>query len=138
MNETYGLERSGLGLPVIGRVVIHSQASIFASQAEVGQLWDPLEGAVASSEVETRGPVVGEVIGVGARGACGQGAGVVGPRCHGGVERVTSCDLVDVGRRHRTWLYQRVKTLNGELGALESHESGAVLTLLDRRGRQDP
>lgn len=138
MNKTYGLEGSGLGLPVIGRVVVHSQATILAPQAEVGQLRDPLEGAVASSEVESRGPVVGEVIGVGARGARGQGAGVVGPRRHGGVERVAPRDLVDVGRRHRARLDKGVETLDGELGALESHEGGAVLAFLDRRGREGP
>lgn len=131
---THGLESSSLGLPVVGRVVVHGQATILASQAEVGQLRDPLEGSVASAEVETRGPVVGEVIGVSARRARGEGAGVVSPRRHGGVERVASGNLVDVGRRHRARLDQRVETLDGEFGTFETHEGGIVLAFLDRRG----
>lgn len=131
---THGLESSRLGLPVVGRVVVHGQATILASQAEVGQLRDPLEGSVASAEVETRGPVVGEVIGVGARRARGEGAGVVSPRCHGGVERVASGNLVDVSRRNRARLDQRVETLDGEFRTFETHESGIVLAFLNRRG----
>lgn len=66
---TNRLKRSGLGLPIIRGVVVDRQAFILASQTEVGQLWDTLEGTVASAEVQARGPVVGEIIGVGARRA---------------------------------------------------------------------
>lgn len=135
VDGTYGLESSSLGLPVVWRVVVDSQAAILASQPEVGQLRDPLEGTVAGAEVETRGPVVGEVVGVRARGASGKGARVVSPWSHGGVERVAASDLVDVGRWHRAWLDKRVETLDGQLRTFESHEGGLVLAFFDRRGR---
>jgi hypothetical protein len=58
------------------------------------ELWDTFVSAVAGAEVQDSGPVVAEVFGEGARGACGGRWEVVG---EGRVEGVAADDLVEVG-----------------------------------------
>lgn len=82
-----------------------------------GALRYPLVAAVASLEVQVRGPVVGEVVGESAGGAGGVLRDVVGG--HGHVEGVAADNLVDMGRRDLARVDEGVYPVNDDLGAAE-------------------
>jgi len=67
-------------------------------------------------EEENGGPVVGEVLG---EGACGAASPLADVAVHGGVEGVAADDLVEMGRRDRAGLDDRVEALNAQRRAAE-------------------
>ena len=85
-----------------------------------------LEGAVPGPEVKVGGPVVGEVVRELARGAGGGLGDVTGG--HGGVEAVSSDNLVDVGGGKLTGVDEGVETVNDNLGASESQHGETTST----------
>lgn len=89
-----------------------------ACDVPVRHLGDALVTSVPSLEVHIRRPVVGEIIGRVA-GCARRNLGDVGVG-HGGVERVSTDDLVNMGRRHLSGVHKRVKTLDSDLRAAES------------------
>lgn len=90
---------------------------------EVGLLRDELVGAVLGGfEVETGGPVVAKVLGVGAGRAGGLDRRIHAIRVHRCIERVPAHDLMGVRRWNDTGVYQRVGSLNDQLRAGESQQ----------------
>lgn len=97
-----GLEgRDGLGT---GRGVVHRYARVGGANLVIDHLGHALVRAVARLEVDVGRPVVGEILGEGARGAGGDLGDVgVGAGGHGRVECVLLGVSRDFGRRGEVW-----------------------------------
>lgn len=61
-------------------------------------------------EEEDGGPIVGEVFGWCARGACRFLSDIMGGRIHGGIEGVAADDLMQMHRRHHAGVDQARET----------------------------
>lgn len=103
-------------------------------EADVGNLRNTLEGAILGLEVGISGPVVGEIFRVCAAGAGGLGRGIENTRCHAGVERVSSNDLVHVGATNDTGVNKGVDSVDDKLGASEAHQLLGSSELSCRQG----
>jgi hypothetical protein len=78
-------------------------------------------GAVARVlEVQCRGPIVGEVLGHLASGACGSLANVT---CHGGIEGISANNVMNMGGWESAWLGSGIKALEGQCRAWEAKPS---------------
>lgn len=117
--KTYRLEGSGLAAGDI----VHGDAAHLverALRAAVADLTGAVEAAVLVLEVHGGGPVVGLVLGVGARRAARAARQVVLAHGHGRLERVATDNLVDVRRVGHAGKDEGVGALDHELGAGEA------------------
>ena len=87
-HATHRLEGSHLDACILRVGVIHSGAAVGTVEADVGNLRNSFEGAVARFEIHNRCPIVGEVLRESARGASAFLANVAGHCC---VERILVC-----------------------------------------------
>lgn len=117
---TYRLESSDLSGTLVSTDVVDGHSHI-GPQSQVGEDGNVLEGSVAGPEVGVGSPVVGEVLGVCASRA-GRLAGRVVVKCHGGVEGVSSNNLMHVRGRQLARVHEGVDSVVGELRATESHQ----------------
>jgi len=90
---TYRLEgRDGrLGADV--GCVIDSHSSFGLLETDIGRLANPVEAAIAGSEVQDGCPVVGEIFGEGARRACGLSGNVL---VHLGTKGIAADNLMEM------------------------------------------
>ena len=135
--KTYRLERRDLLLAVRVKVllrVVDGHAAVDAvGQGGVLHDLDALVRAVLGALEEHDGrPVVGEVLGEGARGAAAALADIA---LHGGVEGVAAHDLVEMGRRDGAGLDQRVQTLDRQRRAAEAE--GGLGRAREREGERE-
>ena len=111
-------------VPVVEEVLL----GVVDGHATVDAVWqgsvlhdrDTLVGAIGVLEEHDGGPVVGEVLGECARGAGAPVSNVAVRDVHGGVEDITTDDLVKVGRRDFARLDEGVDALDAQGRAAES------------------
>ena len=105
------LEGCDIDAYVVWGDVVDSDAPVSA-ETEVRKLTHALVRAVAGSEVQDGGPVVGQVFGEGAASACRLLDEIVRCRVHGRVERVAPDDLVEMRRGDRAGAHERIETFD--------------------------
>lgn len=134
--STYRFEGCDLGVSLVPRQVIDSHPCVDIKKY-VCYLRYPLERAIARAEVQVGSPVVGEILRVGATSArrCSSRVDLTG--FHRGVEGVTSSNLVHMLRRQLVRVDQGVNTVDGELGATETHYIKYRLDLCHHRSGAD-
>ena len=89
----------------VGKVV-HRLSAVRRTVSEwIGQSVHALEGPVLCSEVQYCGPVVGEVFG---RDAAGAGGGIGHVGAERAVQRVSSHELMEMGRSLDAWIHDSV------------------------------
>lgn len=119
LEGTYGCKGGGLA----AGDVVHGDAAELVQRAlgpAVADAPGAVEAAVVVLEVQGGGPVVGLVLGVGARGAGREGGEVVAVDGHVHPEGVAADDLVHVRRVLHAREDERVGALDDELGAGEA------------------
>lgn len=128
VNETYrleGLDRilsyvvSGeVGLGIIDRETTRGASITIEIAGLDGDDGYAVVGTVRRVlEVQGGSPIVAEVLGHFTGGASSPLANIA---FHGGVEGVSTYDVMNMGRRTFAWLYDGVQTLDGQCAALET------------------
>ena len=123
--------------PAAGDVVDVKTAVVdeLALGTAVARLPDAVVRAVLVLEEHDGRPVVGLVLGEGARGAGGLAGKIVAIGVHGDVERVTTDDLVKMGREEHARVDDGVDTVDGQLRASKSeHALGGGILRQERHG----
>lgn len=104
------------------RDIVHRHATVTRLKIHVALLRHALKGPILRTEEKSCGPIVTEVFGKGARGAC-SGVGRRNVGVHGDVEGIATDDLMYVWRLRDSRIYEGIKAFDDELGAGEAEES---------------